>query len=98
MTKKILTFDDLIEESVKNIREDRTSADLLLLDLKNYMVGGPDRHKEVGLTFAKYLETLQRSNEQLVKIAALIKKENKDSSSLSSGERDILYKELQNKK
>ena len=98
MAKKILTFDDLIEESVKNIREDRTSADLLLLDLKNYMVGGPDRHKEVGLTLAKYLETLQRSNEQLVKIAALIKKENKDSSSLSSGERDILYKELQNKK
>ena len=39
-----------------------------------YMQSSDDRHREVGLVAAKYLETLQRSNEQLVKLAALIQK------------------------
>ena len=94
---KKISFEDLIDESVKNIRDDRDSTEALLADLKAYMIGGSDRHKEVGFTLAKYLETLQRSNEQLVKIASLIKKETKEDASISSKERENLYKELNKK-
>ena len=94
---KKISFEDLIDESVKNIRDDRDSTEALLADLKAYMIGGSDRHKEVGFTLAKYLETLQRSNEQLVKIAGLIKKETKEDASISSKERENLYKELNKK-
>ena len=38
---------------------------------------GEDKHREFGLIAAKYLETLQRSNEQLVKLAALLQKQQK---------------------
>ena len=44
------------------------------MSLMKYMQVSDDRHKEVGIIAAKYLETLQRSNEQLVKIAALASK------------------------
>ena len=33
------------------------------------------RHKEIGMTLAKYVETLQRSNEQLVKLCGLMSKQ-----------------------
>ena len=97
MTQKNVSFETLIQESIKNIRDDRNSTESLLQDLKQYMIGGPDRHKDVGFTLAKYLETLQRSNEQLVKIAALLKKDNKEDISLSLKERESLYKELNKK-
>ncbi len=71
--------DEYIEKATENINEDRASTKVLLLTLMNYMKQGDDRHREVGMIAAKYLETLQRSNEQLVKLAALMqKKENVD--------------------
>ena len=40
-------------------------------------------HKEMGLIASKYLETLQRSNEQLVKLSSLIQKNSIKSAGLS---------------
>jgi len=56
-------------------------------------------HKEVSLAAAKYVETLQRSNEQLVKIAALVQKnEKKDSMfSFSGNDKDDIYDMIQDK-
>ncbi len=65
---------DFVEEASKNILEDRATTKVLLMGLMKYMSGSEDRHKEVGLVAAKYLETLQRSNEQLVKLATLAQK------------------------
>ena len=87
-------FETLSEEALANIREDREQTKDLLGDLIKYLGGAEDRHRDVGLTAAKYVETLQRSNEQLVKIASLKQKEEKNNTGLSDFERDELFKEL----
>tara|TARA_R110001583_G_scaffold84781_4_gene222651 strand:- start:3995 stop:4282 length:288 start_codon:yes stop_codon:yes gene_type:complete len=63
-----------INEAVDNIRNDRKVTKALLDDLIQYMAKEESRHRDVGLTAAKYLETLQRSNEQLVKVSSLVSK------------------------
>ena len=67
-------LDTYLDEAIKNIREDRAITATLLTDLVVYLRASDERHREVGGVAAKYVETLQRSNEQLVKIAALIQK------------------------
>ena len=71
MSKEVENF---IEQAKNNITEDRAATKTLLMNLMKYMQSSEDRHREVGLVEAKYLETLQRSNEQLVKLAALVQK------------------------
>jgi len=90
MSKKSNNLDNLIEESLDNIRQDRAVASTLLIDLVNHIKGNKHEHKETGQVAAKYLETLQRSNEQLVKLNTLLFKK----SSLSSGLTDIDKEEL----
>ena len=87
-------FDKLTSEAINNIRDDRGQTQELLQDLIKYLSGADERHKEVGLTAAKYMETLQRSNEQLVKIAALKQKTESSDSSLSDDEREEIFKQL----
>tara|TARA_S200000501_G_scaffold378810_1_gene443885 strand:+ start:7119 stop:7415 length:297 start_codon:yes stop_codon:yes gene_type:complete len=82
---------EYIEKATENINEDRASTKVLLLTLMNYMKQGDDRHKEVGLIAAKYLETLQRSNEQLVKLAALIQKKENVSSEITDEDKQDLF-------
>ena len=87
-------FESLTEEALKNIREDRSQTKELLKDLVKYLSNDEHRHKEVGFTAAKYVETLQRSNEQLVKIVTLQKKSIVEDTNLSKDERDEIFKEL----
>lgn len=87
-------FDSLTEEAISNIREDREQTKDLLNDLIKYMIASEDRHRDVGLTAAKYVETLQRSNEQLVKIAGLKQKNEKGTNGLTAEEREEIFKEL----
>ena len=84
---------DLISEATRNVKEDRAATKTLLMSLMKYMQVGDDRHREVGIVPAKYLETLQRSNEQLVKIATLVHKKttSKEDTSISDEERDELF-------
>jgi len=84
-------FETLAEEAIDNIRADRDQTKELLKDLVKYLSSDEHRHKEVGLIAAKYVETLQRSNEQLVKIATLQKKGEKASMDLSQSERDDIF-------
>ena len=79
-----------IEEAINNIRNDRDITKRLLDDVIVYLSKDEQRHREVGITAAKYVETLQRSNEQLVKISTLLqRKESKD-----TGLTDIDKKEI----
>ena len=79
-----------IDEAIKNIRDDRDITRRLLDDVMVYLSKSEERHKEVGLTAAKYVETLQRSNEQLVKISTLLqKKESKQVGLTPDDKRDI---------
>ena len=94
MERKQQHFSKLTEEAINNLREDREQTKELLQDLIKYLTGAEERHKEVGITAAKYMETLQRSNEQLVKIASLKQKNEVGDSSLSEQEREEIFEEL----
>jgi len=87
--------EDYLIEAVENIREDRETTKRLLQDAMGYLGQNEERHKEVGLIAAKYVETLQRSNEQLVKITALMKKGMKDNSNLSERDKDAIFDMIQ---
>ena len=66
--------DNYLEEAIGNIRKDREIKQELLNDLIVYLSADEARHMEVGQVAAKYVETLQRSNEQLVKVVTLLQK------------------------
>lgn len=83
--------EDFIEQAKNNITEDRAATKTLLMNLMKYMQSSDDRHREVGLVAAKYLETLQRSNEQLVKLAALIQKKESINISISEEEKQDIF-------
>ena len=63
-----------ITEAISNIKDDRETTQTLLKDVMMYISGDEARHEKVGQVAAKYVETLQRSNEQLVKVVALMQK------------------------
>ena len=88
MSKKLENF---IEQATSNVTEDRAATKSLLMTLMKYMTVSEDRHKEVGLIAAKYLETLQRSNEQLVKLAALVQKDTTKDQSITDEDRQDLF-------
>lgn len=69
-----LDFEALANEAIQNIRRDRDKVEGCLEDLLQWAKAGPDRHSEVAGEIAKYLETDQRSNEQLVKILGIMAK------------------------
>ena len=93
MSEKV---NDYLEEAIKNIREDRKKALSLLEDIADFIGQNQDRHKDVGTTAAKYLETLQRSNEQLVKIAELARKRQgkEESVELTKEDKEALFDEI----
>lgn len=88
MSKKV---EDFIEQAKVNIVEDRAATKTLLLGLMKYMQTSDDRHREVGLVAAKYLETLQRSNEQLVKLASLVQKDTKQNQNITEEDKQELF-------
>ena len=92
MSKK-QEIDDYLKEAIDNIRDDRDITKELLDDVVQFLAQGDSTHREVGLTAAKYVETLQRSNEQLVKISGLLLKQkaSDDSASLTDMDKDKLY-------
>jgi len=84
-------LDETLSSALDNIEEDRTTTKELLQDLMKYLGAAEERHREVGPVAAKYVETLQRSNEQLVKIASLMQKQKSSSFEFSSSDKDQLY-------
>ena len=87
MSKKV---EEHLAEALDNIREDRKITRELLDDAIKYVAKDEARHQQIGLTLAKYVETLQRSNEQIVKIAALMSK-NQKSEGLSENDMEDIY-------
>ena len=83
------TVDQFIKETVSNIRKDREVTQELLEDAMKWLSKDEARHKEIGLVLSKYVETLQRSNEQLVKVVTLMSKDSA-SRGLSQDDKDDL--------
>jgi len=90
-----LKLQDFIEKSLVNIKEDRAVTKTLLTSLMKYMMVSEDRHKEAGIIAAKYIETLQRSNEQLVKLASLMHRRTATAEEISEKEKDNLFDLIQ---
>tara|TARA_R110000824_G_scaffold50219_5_gene140458 strand:+ start:6439 stop:6732 length:294 start_codon:yes stop_codon:yes gene_type:complete len=84
-------IESFIEETVRNIRDDRAITKSLLTDLLVFIKESNRNHKEVGHVAAKYVETLQRSNEQLVKIAAMLQKTSSADENLSQRDKEEIY-------
>ena len=83
--------EDYLQEAINNIQHDRAATKTLLMTLMKYMQISEDRHKEVGLIAAKYLETLQRSNEQLVKVTSIVAKKSSGSDTITEKDRQDLF-------
>ena len=84
-------LDAYLDEAIKNIREDRAITATLLTDLVVYLKASEERHREIGPVAAKYVETLQRSNEQLVKVASLIQKKRASSANLTDEDKNEIF-------
>jgi len=84
-------IEEHIQESIKNIKEDRDVTKSLLKDVMMYLSGDETRHEKVGQVAAKYVETLQRSNEQLVKVVALMQKRVNKSSEFTDEDKAEIF-------
>tara|TARA_R100000008_G_scaffold78398_1_gene59392 strand:- start:541 stop:837 length:297 start_codon:yes stop_codon:yes gene_type:complete len=91
MKDNIKNVDGYLLEAISNIQEDRAITKVLLVDILDYVKSSKENHKEIGTVAAKYVETLQRSNEQLVKIVSLLQKKTAESENLSEKDKDKLF-------
>jgi len=85
------SLDELLQNAIENIEEDRKVTKELLNDAIKYVAVDEARHREVGIIMSKYVETLQRSNEQLVKIAGLMSKNEKAQAGLTDDDKKDLF-------
>tara|TARA_R110002020_G_scaffold9544_5_gene37512 strand:+ start:4468 stop:4761 length:294 start_codon:yes stop_codon:yes gene_type:complete len=88
-------LDHYLEAAITNIESDRDVTRELLDDVMRYLSKNEQHHREVGSVAAKYVETLQRSNEQLVKISGLIHKQQSGDTGLSESDRADIFDILQ---
>ena len=95
--RRIKNVEEYIKESLVNIRDDRAVTSNLLTDLLIEMkkAGDLETHKQLGLIASKYVETLQRSNEQLVKLTALMSKKQNNSAELDEYDKQELFDLIQ---
>tara|TARA_R100001510_G_C7553758_1_gene136469 strand:- start:305 stop:613 length:309 start_codon:yes stop_codon:yes gene_type:complete len=87
--------DELAEKAIQNIIEDRNKADYLVTQILSDIQQGKTNHQSAGMVLSKHLETMQRANEQLVKLTSLFKKtETNAFTGFSDSERDKLFEEI----
>ena len=84
-----------LESAIDNVENDREVTRELLDDVMRYLSKDEQRHAQVGSVAAKYVETLQRSNEQLVKIAGLVHKQQTGDTGLSDKDKADIFDLLQ---
>ena len=73
----------LWKETYENAIEDREKAKLLFNDAYISMQGGVNEHMNIGSIMSKYLERMSKSNDQILKLAELISKEEEKSAEVS---------------
>ena len=88
-------FDDLMDEAIDNIRNDRKVAREVLNELANQIAIDADNNRGLSPVAAKHIETMQRSNEQLVKVLTLKQKERTKDVGLSEEDKASLFDMIQ---
>jgi len=88
-------LESLIDEALDNIRNDRKSAKEFLNEIANQIAGDAEQNKYLSPVAAKHIETLQRYNEQLVKIISIRQKNASESTVLSDEDKASLFDLIQ---
>ena len=88
-------LESLIEEALGNIRSDRKVAREFLNEIANEIANDADKNKYLSPVAAKHVESLQRSNEQLVKLIALRQKAQSQGFDLSEEDKNDLFDLIQ---
>ena len=88
-------FESLIDEALCNIRDDRKVAREFLNEVANLIAKEPEQNKYLSPVAAKHIETLQRSNEQLVKLISLRQKDQTDAFELSDKDKEEIFNLIQ---
>jgi len=89
--RRDLSLDEYLEETTKNIREDRAMAKTLLMDVMADMAASATDRREMGPIAAKFVENLQRSNEQMVKLASILQRQKTSSVGLTNDDKEQLF-------
>ena len=91
--------DELLQEALDNIRTDRTTTESLLQDLQAEINKTETTNARSGMVAAKYVETLQRSNEQILKILTLMQKASRfeEDLELSENEKENIFELIKDK-
>ena len=94
------SFEEYIREAIKNIRDYRDLTSTLLNKIFTEINKADDSqsHKDLGFIAAKYVETLQRSNEQLVKLTSIMSKKQDTRISLDEDDKNQLFDIIQGEK
>ena len=88
-------FDDLMDEASENIRNDRKVAREFLNELANQIAQNAENNRALSPVAAKHIETMQRSNEQLVKVLSLKQKERTKEIGLTDEDKANLFDMIQ---
>ena len=74
----------LWKEIYENALEDREKSKMLFNDAYISMQGGINEHMNIGSIMSKYVERMSKSNDQILKLAELISKEEEKSETIST--------------
>ena len=88
-------LDTLMSEALDNIRNDREIAREFLNEIANQIANDAEQNKYLSPVAAKHIETMQRSNEQLVKIISLKQKTTTSTIELNQNEKEQLFDLIQ---
>jgi len=89
--RRNLNLEEYVEETTTNIREDRAMAKTLLMDVMADMAASPTDRREMGPVAAKFVENLQRSNEQMVKLASILQRQKSQQLGLTEDDKNQLF-------
>jgi ABC-type uncharacterized transport system ATPase subunit len=92
---KTKELDNLMGEALDNIRDDRKLAREFLNEIANLIATDSEQNKYLSPVAAKHIETMQRSNEQLVKLIGLRQKRQVENVELSEGDKDSIFDMIQ---
>ena len=89
--RRDLSLEEYVEETTKNIREARAMAKTLLIDVMADMAASSTDRREMGPIAAKFVENLQRSNEQMVKLASILQRQKTTNVGLTADDKEQLF-------
>ena len=88
-------LDNLMQEALENIRKDRKVAKEFLNEIATQIATDAEQNKHLSPVAAKHIETMQRSNEQLVKLISLKQKSASQAVEFSDEDKNNLFDLIQ---